>query len=158
MPSQEATILADFLLAPAALRHFLTFKQFTDILPHSYRGNPVVKELYQELQRLRQEDLEVVRSNIVEEIKRSRPLKRECTRARLRDDRAAVAGLVAPAASRPVRLVAKTLLPSALPAAVACTVSRGSVGSGSPGGAFSATSLASRPARARSLVDRKSDE
>jgi centromere-localized protein 2 len=93
MPSQEAALLSDFLLTPAALRNFLSLEQFTDIFPRSHRENPAVKALYQELQRLRHEDIELVRSNIADEIKRSRPLKRAVTRERRQDDRTAVAGL-----------------------------------------------------------------
>ncbi|KAF2277595.1 uncharacterized protein EI97DRAFT_441624 [Westerdykella ornata] len=93
MPSQEAAILADFLLAPAALNNFLTLDEFTNILPRSQRENPAVKLLYRELQRLRNEDIEAVRSNIADEVKKSRPLKRECIRARRQDDHSAVAGL-----------------------------------------------------------------
>jgi centromere-localized protein 2 len=93
MPSQEATILADFLLAPAALRDFLTLKQFTEIFPRSHQSNPAVKELYQEIQRLRQQDLDIVRQNIAEEVKKSKALRRACAREREQDDRAAVTGL-----------------------------------------------------------------
>lgn len=93
MPPQEATLLSDFLLAPAALRHTLTLDQFTEILPQSQRENPAVKALYQELQRLRHEDIEAVRANIADEIRKSRPLKQECKRQRRHDDRSAVAGL-----------------------------------------------------------------
>jgi centromere-localized protein 2 len=93
MPSPEAVILTDFLLAPAALRDVLTLQQFTEIFPKSHRLGPAVKELYQELQRLRNEDLETVRLNIQDEIKKSRTLKRDCARERELDDRRAVAGL-----------------------------------------------------------------
>lgn len=93
MAPQETIILTDFLLAPAALHHFLTPEQFADILPQSARGGPTVKELYRELQRLRREELDAVRDNIVDEVKASRRLKREYKERRQRDDRAAVAGL-----------------------------------------------------------------
>lgn len=93
MPSQEAAILSDFLLAPASLNSFLTLEEFTNILPRSHRENPAVKSLYRELQRLRNEDIEAVRANIADEVKKSRPLKRQCVRARRQDDHSAVAGL-----------------------------------------------------------------
>jgi centromere-localized protein 2 len=93
MPPKEATLLSDFLLAPAELRHILTLEQFTEIFPNSLRASPAIKSLYQELQRLRHEDVELVRENIVEEIKKSRPLRRQCARERRQDDHAAVAGL-----------------------------------------------------------------
>jgi centromere-localized protein 2 len=93
MSSQEAKILSDFLLAPAALRDVLTLKEFTDILPKAYRTQPAVKDLYQELQRLRQEDIDTVRQNIADEVKKSKKLRREMAQARELDDRSAVAGL-----------------------------------------------------------------
>lgn len=93
MPSPETAILTDFLLDPASLRDVLTLQQFTEIFPKSHRLSPAVKELYQELQRLRNEDLETVRLNIQEEVKKSRTLKRDCARERELDDRRAVAGL-----------------------------------------------------------------
>lgn len=93
MPSHEATILSDFLLAPAALRDVLTLKQFTDIFPKAHRSSPAIKELYQELHRQRGQDIERVRQNIAEEVKRSRKLKRDCARERQHEERTAVAGL-----------------------------------------------------------------
>lgn len=93
MPSQEAILLADFLLAPTSLRDVLTLKQFAEIFPKSYRSNPAVKELYQELQLLRQQDLETVRLNIADEVKRSKQLRRQSARERQEDEHTAVAGL-----------------------------------------------------------------
>jgi centromere-localized protein 2 len=86
MPTKEASLLADFLLAPAALRTFMTLEQFSEIFPRSQQENPVIKSLYDELQRLRHEDVQEVRANIAAEIKRSRPLQREVARARRDDD------------------------------------------------------------------------
>ncbi|KAF2748996.1 hypothetical protein M011DRAFT_399332 [Sporormia fimetaria CBS 119925] len=93
MPSQEATLLANFLLAPAALRNVLTFDQFAAILPSAQRSNPAVRDLYQELERLRNEDIQAVRENINDEIKASRPLRRACARRRKEQYDKAVAGL-----------------------------------------------------------------
>ncbi|CAO2650921.1 Nn.00g092180.m01.CDS01 [Neocucurbitaria sp. VM-36] len=93
MPSQEAKILGDFLLAPAALRDFMTLRQFTDIFPKSHRTNPAVQDLYRELQRLREKDIEVVRRNIADEVKRSKQLRREYAKERRQLDGATVAGL-----------------------------------------------------------------
>jgi centromere-localized protein 2 len=86
MPTKEASLLTDFLLAPAALRHFITLEQFSEIFPRSQQDNPAIKSLYDELQRLRHEDVEEVRANIAAEIKRSRPLRREVARARREED------------------------------------------------------------------------
>jgi centromere-localized protein 2 len=93
MASQEASILSEFLLAPAALRHVLSLKQFTDIFPAAQRSNPAIRELYQELHRSRERDIETVRQNIANEVKRSKKLQREMARERELDDRGAVAGL-----------------------------------------------------------------
>lgn len=91
--SPEATILAEFLLAPAPLREVLTPQQFTDIFPKGLRSSPAVKQLYQELQRLRREDIEIVQKNIAAEVSASKSLRRQSTRARQIHDRSAIAGL-----------------------------------------------------------------
>jgi centromere-localized protein 2 len=93
MPSQEAKLLGDFLLAPAALRDFMTLRQFADIFPQAHRTNPAVRDLYLELQRLREKDMELVRRAIAEEVKRSKRLRREYARERRQVDEATVAGL-----------------------------------------------------------------
>ncbi|KAF2829702.1 hypothetical protein CC86DRAFT_367645 [Ophiobolus disseminans] len=93
MPSQEATILSDFLLAPAALREFVTLRDFTDIFPKGHRTNPAVKNLYRELQRLREKDIDLVRHAIADEVKRSKRLRREYASERRRLNDATVAGL-----------------------------------------------------------------
>jgi centromere-localized protein 2 len=93
MPSQEAKLLSDFLLAPAALRDFVTLRQFTDIFPKGHRTNPAVQDLYRELQRLREKDVDLVRRAIAEEITRSKRLRREYASERRQLDEATVAGL-----------------------------------------------------------------
>lgn len=92
MPSQEAKLLSDFLLTPAPLRHFMTLRQFTDIFPRSHRENPAVQDLYHELHRLREAELEVVRNDITKEVKRSKQLRRAYARERRQVDGAHVAG------------------------------------------------------------------
>jgi centromere-localized protein 2 len=93
MPSQEVKLLSDFLLAPAALRDFMTLRQFTDIFPKSHRANPAVHDLYRELQRLRQKDIDAVHRAITDEVSRSKQLRREYAGERRRLDDATVAGL-----------------------------------------------------------------
>ncbi|KAH7392551.1 Cnl2/NKP2 family protein-domain-containing protein [Pyrenochaeta sp. MPI-SDFR-AT-0127] len=93
MPSQETQMLNDFLLAPAALRDFMTLRQFTDIFPKGHRANPAVQDVYRELQRLREKDMESVRRSITEEVKRSKQLRREYAKERRQLDGATVAGL-----------------------------------------------------------------
>jgi centromere-localized protein 2 len=93
MPSPEAKLLSDFLLAPAALRDFMTLRQFTDIFPKAHRANPAVQDLYRELQRLREKDMDVVRRAIADEVSRSKRLRREYASERRQLDEATVAGL-----------------------------------------------------------------
>ena len=92
MPSQEAKLLSDFLLAPAPLRDFMTLRQFTDIFPRSHRENPAVQVLYRELHRLREAEIEVVRNDITKEVKRSKQLRRAYARERRLADDAHIAG------------------------------------------------------------------
>jgi hypothetical protein len=93
MSSQEAKLLSDFLLAPAPLRDFMTLRQFTDIFPRSHRENPAVKDLYRELHRLREAEIEVVRNDITKEVKRSRQLRRAYAQERRRTEDAHAAGI-----------------------------------------------------------------
>ena len=93
MPSQEAKLLSDFLLEPAPLRDFMTLRQFTDIFPRSHRENPAVKDLYRELHRLREAEIEVVRNDITKEVKRSRQLRRAYAQERRRTEDAHAAGI-----------------------------------------------------------------
>ncbi|KAF3052693.1 hypothetical protein E8E11_006672 [Didymella keratinophila] len=92
MPSQEAKLLSDFLLAPAPLRDFMTLRQFTDIFPRSHRENTAVQDLYRELHQLREAEIEVVRNDITKEVKRSKQLRRAYARERRQMDDAHVAG------------------------------------------------------------------
>ncbi|KAJ4985383.1 Cnl2/NKP2 family protein [Stagonosporopsis vannaccii] len=92
MPSQEAKLLGDFLLAPAPLRDFMTLRQFTDIFPRSHRESPAVQDLYRELHRLRQAEIESVRNDIAKEVKRSKQLRRAYAQERRQVDHARVAG------------------------------------------------------------------
>lgn len=93
MPSYEAKLLADFLVAPASLRDFMTLREFTDMFPKGHQSNPAIKELYRELYTLRERDIEVVRQDIADEVKRSKQLKRAYAKERRRMDDANVAGL-----------------------------------------------------------------
>lgn len=93
MPSPEAKLLSDFLVAPAPLRDFMTLRQFTDIFPKSHRTNPAVKELYRELYSLRERDIEAVRQDIAHEVNRSKQLRRDYAQERRQVDEANVAGL-----------------------------------------------------------------
>jgi centromere-localized protein 2 len=93
MPSPEVKMLGDFLLGPAALRDFMTLREFTDIFPKGHRTNPAVQDVYRELQRLREKDMDLVRRAIADEVSRSKRLRREYARERRQLDDATVAGL-----------------------------------------------------------------
>jgi centromere-localized protein 2 len=114
MPSSEAELLSGFLVAPAALRDFMTLRQFTDIFPRAHRDNPAVKDLYRELQRLREQDVDLVRRAIADEVKRSKRLRRQYASERRRED-ASVAGFdpVARRMEDEVRMLLQ--FPSAMP-------------------------------------------
>ncbi|KAF2793941.1 hypothetical protein K505DRAFT_243247 [Melanomma pulvis-pyrius CBS 109.77] len=93
MSPQEGSLLKNFLLAPAALRDFMTLQQFTEIFPPAQRSSPAIRDLYVEISTLRQQDIEDVRQNITEEVRRSKQLRREYARERRHRDDANVAGL-----------------------------------------------------------------
>jgi hypothetical protein len=93
MPSYEAKLLTDFLAAPASLRDFMTPRQFASIFPSAHRANPAIQELYRELSALRERDIDAVRQDIADEVRRSKQLKREYAHERRRMDTASVAGL-----------------------------------------------------------------
>ena len=93
MPSYEAKLLADFLVAPASLRDFMTPRQFASIFPSAHRSNPAIQELYRELHTLRERDIDAVRQDIADEVRRSKPLKREYAHERRQMDAANVTGL-----------------------------------------------------------------
>ncbi|KAL5113441.1 hypothetical protein ACEQ8H_008685 [Pleosporales sp. CAS-2024a] len=93
MPPQEAQLLSDLLVAPAALRDFMTLRQFTDMFSKAQRANPAVQDLYRELQRLREQDIESVRRAIADEVARSKRLRREYASQKRQMEGAAVAGL-----------------------------------------------------------------
>ncbi|KAF2190567.1 hypothetical protein K469DRAFT_559231 [Zopfia rhizophila CBS 207.26] len=93
MPSSEGSILNKFLLTPAPLRNFMTLHQFTNIFPPKLRSNPVIRELYLELQHQRAADIDDVRRNIATEVKRGERQKREVVKIRQSSHNNDVAGL-----------------------------------------------------------------
>ena len=93
MASQEAKLLSEFLLAPAPLRDFMTLRQFTDVFPRGHRENPAVRDIYLELHRLREAEIEAVRNDITREVKRSKQLRRAYAQERRQTDDAHVAGI-----------------------------------------------------------------
>lgn len=93
MPSYEAKLLTDFLVAPASLRDFVTPRQFANVFPSAHRSSPAVQELYRELNALRERDIDAVRQDIADEVRRSKQLKREYAHQRRQMDMANVTGL-----------------------------------------------------------------
>jgi hypothetical protein len=92
-PSYEAKLLTDFLVAPASLRDFMTPHQFASVFPSAHRSNPAIQELYRELHALRERDIDAVRKDIADEVRRSKQLKREYAHQRRQMDTATVTGL-----------------------------------------------------------------
>ena len=86
-------MLNSFLLAPASLRNFMSLRDFAGIFPQAQRSNPAIKELYLEIDRLRREDIDDVRHNIADEVKRSKQLRRQYAQERRQRDDANAAGL-----------------------------------------------------------------
>ncbi len=87
MPPAESTILANFLLSPAALPTIITLTKFTDLFPKAQRSNPQIGLLYRELQHIRALDTDQVRRNIAQEVKRGERQRREVVKARRKADR-----------------------------------------------------------------------
>lgn len=93
MPPSEASILRDFLLPPAPLPAIISLRQFTDLFPRAYHANPLIKDLYRELQEQRAIDTDDVRRNITAEVKRGEKQKRHISKIRQKSQSEAVAGI-----------------------------------------------------------------
>lgn len=77
MAPSEDSILSNFLLSPASLPTAMSLQQFTDLFPRHLRDHPQIKALYQELQLLREQDMDVVNENIDKETKQGDQQKAE---------------------------------------------------------------------------------
>ncbi len=84
MPPTEAAILNDFLIAPAPLPSIISLQKFTDLFPRSQRSNPQVKDLYDELKGRRSLDIEHVKRNIAQEVRRGEKQRRQVIKTRRR--------------------------------------------------------------------------
>ncbi|CAJ0745715.1 22767_t:CDS:2 [Entrophospora sp. SA101] len=69
----EESILTSFLLN-SELQDNITFKQFTNLFPTSYRTNPNIIKLFREIQSNRHNIRETVKNNIIEECKKHEKL------------------------------------------------------------------------------------
>lgn len=80
MPSEDS-ILSNFLLSPSSLPSTMSLQQFTDLFPKRLRSHPQIRALYQELQQLREQDMNVVSENIDHEAKHGEEQKAELRQA-----------------------------------------------------------------------------
>jgi hypothetical protein len=64
MPPLEDKVLRSFLLQKAALRDVVSLAEFSASFPPSKRGNPVIRDLYRDLQNQRTVDCETVGKQI----------------------------------------------------------------------------------------------
>ncbi|KAA8648765.1 hypothetical protein EYZ11_004919 [Aspergillus tanneri] len=81
MPPSEASILNNFLLSPASLPTAISLQKFTELFPKRLRSHPHVRVLYRELQQLREQDMDLVNSNIDKEIHQGEIQKAELRRS-----------------------------------------------------------------------------
>jgi centromere-localized protein 2 len=86
MPPTESQILSHFLLPPATLPAVLTLRKFTDLFPPSLRSNDQIPVLYRELQHQRGIDVDDVKANITNEVKKGDRQRREVAEARRRKE------------------------------------------------------------------------
>lgn len=82
MAPTELTILANYLLVPAQLPTLISLKEFTELFPNAQRSSPQIRKLYRDLQTQRNGIIDHVGSNIEDEAKRGKLLRREIRRAR----------------------------------------------------------------------------
>lgn len=77
MAPTELTILANYLLVPAQLPTIISLKEFTELFPSAQRSSPQIRKLYRDLQTQRNGIIDHVASNIEDEAKRGKVLRRE---------------------------------------------------------------------------------
>lgn len=82
MAPTELTILANYLLVPAQLPTIISLKEFTELFPSAQQSSPQIRKLYRDLQLQRNGIIDHVASNIEDEAKRGKVLRREIRRAK----------------------------------------------------------------------------
>lgn len=82
MAPTEITILANYLLVPAQLPAIISLKEFTDLFPRAQQSSPQVRKLYRDLQAQRNGIIDYVASNIENEAKRGKEMRREIRRSK----------------------------------------------------------------------------
>lgn len=80
MAPTEITILANYLLVPAQLPVFISLKEFTELFPRAQQSSPQIRKLYRDLQMQRNGIIDHVASNIENEAKRGKEIRREIRR------------------------------------------------------------------------------
>ncbi|KAG2419590.1 hypothetical protein HFD88_004386 [Aspergillus terreus] len=81
MAPSETSILSNFLLSPASLPTVISLQQFTDLFPKRLRSHPQIRVLYRELQQVREQDMDLVNSNIDTEARQGENQKAELRRS-----------------------------------------------------------------------------
>lgn len=82
MAPTETTILVNYLLVPAQLPAIISLKEFTDLFPRAQQSSPFIRKLYRDLQTKRNGLVDDVASNIEDEAKRGKVLRREILRSK----------------------------------------------------------------------------
>lgn len=81
-PPTETTMLANYLLVPAQLPAIISLKEFTDLFPRVQQYSPQIRRLYRDFQIQRNALADDIASNIENEARRGKVLRREILRAR----------------------------------------------------------------------------
>ncbi|KAI0125035.1 Cnl2/NKP2 family protein [Xylariales sp. AK1849] len=82
MAPTESTILRNYLLLPAPLPTIISLQEFTSYFPKSQQANPQIRALYRDLQQQRNAVVDTVASNLDNEVKQGKALRRAVAKAR----------------------------------------------------------------------------
>lgn len=82
MAPSELEILNNYLLVPSQLPAIISLQEFTALFPRSLQSSPHVRTLYRDLQSQRNAVVDSVASNIEDEVRRAKGLRRAVVRAR----------------------------------------------------------------------------
>ncbi|KAL1958136.1 hypothetical protein VTO42DRAFT_4991 [Malbranchea cinnamomea] len=81
MAPSEESILTRFLVQPSPLPTVISLEKFREFFPKKLRSHPQIRTLYRELQYLRAQDVDLVRQNIDDEIRRGERQKEDLKNA-----------------------------------------------------------------------------
>jgi centromere-localized protein 2 len=82
MAPTESTILENYLLLPARLPTIISLQEFTSYFPKSQHSSPQIRSLYRDLQQQRIAVTDAVASNIDQQVKQGKALRRAVATAR----------------------------------------------------------------------------